>query len=234
VPSDVERDMRVDIWSDVVCPWCYIGKRRFEAALGRFPHREQVEVSWRAFELDPTAAAEHPGAYADRLAEKYGTRPEAAEQMIAQLTATAAEEGLDLLFDRARPGNTRDAHRLMHLAATRGKQDLLAERLFRASFVEGEPVGLSPTLVRLATDVGLDADEVWRVLDSEAFGDAVQAEESAAADLGIRAVPFFVIDGRYGVSGAQPAEMLLQALEQAWEDRSSAWRAGREGDSCAV
>ncbi len=238
--------MQVDIWSDIVCPWCYIGKRRFEAALARFPHRDAVTVIWRAFELDPSTPTHHDEAYRTRLARKYGVTPEAAEEMIARMTSVAAAEGLEYRFDHAHVGNTRDAHRLLHLAGARGKQGELAERLFRACFVEGEPIGLSQTLLRLGIEVGLDADEVWQVLDSEAYGDAVRAEESAAADLGIRGVPFFVIDHRLAVSGAQSSEVLAEALDQAWAERAplpgtptGAARAtgadpGREGESCAV
>lgn len=233
--------MQVDIWSDVVCPWCYIGKRRFEAALARFPYRDEVTAVWRAFELDPGAPAHRDQPYRMRLAGKYGVTPDAADAMIAKMTAAAAEEGLAYSFDHAQPGNTRDAHRLLHLAAARGKQGELAERLFRACFIDGEPIGLTSALLRLGTEVGLDADDVWQVLNSDAYADAVSAEESAAADLGIHGVPFFVFDHRLAVSGAQSSEVLGRALEQAWAERtapstaaSGAGASAGEGDGSAV
>lgn len=232
--------MRIEIWSDIVCPWCYIGKRRFESALTLFAHRDEVEVVWRAFELDPSAPAEREGAYADRLAEKYGTTVAAAELMISSMSAAAAADGLDFRFDRARPGNTFDAHRLLQLAGERGRQGELKERLFRAYLTEGESIGASRTLLRLAQDVGLDRDEVWEVLDSDAYADAVRVEEATATNLGVQGVPFFVVDRRYGISGAQPANVILDVLERAWSERlpetvvGAAAGPGCDGDDCAI
>jgi predicted DsbA family dithiol-disulfide isomerase len=236
--------MRVEIWSDVVCPWCYIGKRRFEAALAQFPARDQVEVVWRAFELDPAAPSsyEGQGTYAERLARKYGTGVPQAQQMIDNMTAAAAEDGLLFDFTIARTGNTFDAHRLLHLAGARGVQDAVKERLLRATFTEGEPIADSETLVRLAAAAGLDADEARAVLASGRYADEVRADERQAQAYGITGVPFFVVDGRYGVSGAQPAELLLQALQQAWDERrpplvmapTGAPAPGCDEDSCAV
>ena len=216
--------MKVEIWSDVVCPWCYIGKRRFESALRRFAHRDEVEVVWRSFELDPTAtSALRPGdgpEYVDRLAAKYRMAREQAQQAVASTTATAAAVGLDFHMDRALAANTFDAHRVIHLAAERRRQAQVKERLMRAHFTEGEAVGDRAALVRLAVDAGLDADEVRSVLDTGAYADAVRADEAEAAALGIRGVPFFVLDRKYGVSGAQVPEQLLAALEQAWRERT--------------
>ena len=233
--------MRVEIWSDVVCPWCYIGKRRFEQALAGFPRRDEVEVRWRSFELDATAPAERTGSYAANLAAKYGTSVAQAQQMIDNMTATAAAEGLVFDFDIARPGNTFDAHRLLHLAAERGLQDALKERLLLATFTEGQPIGDAETLVRLAAEVGLDADEARAVLASDRYADEVRGDEQQARAYGISGVPFFVVDGRYGVSGAQPAEALAQVLAQAWAERAplqvvaaGGSTPGCDGDSCAV
>ena len=235
--------MKVEIWSDVVCPWCYVGKRRFEQALRGFAHRAEVEVVWRSFELDPAAPASRDGSYAERLAEKYGTSLPEAQQMIDSMTAAAAAEGLDFHFELARPGNTFDAHRLLHLAAERGVQDAVKERLVRATFTEGEPISDHQTLVRLVVEAGLDADQAAAVLAGDAFAPDVRADEREARDLGINGVPCFVIDRRYAVSGAQPAELLQRALEQAWEDRSplplvdglaGASAGSCEGDACAV
>ena len=216
--------MKVEIWSDVVCPWCYVGKRRFEAALARFPHRDGIEVEWKAFELDPTATsapagqAAVEGDHAARLAEKYGMDRPQAQQMLDSMTATAAAEGLEFHFERAIRANTVDAHQVIHLAGLRGLQDAVKERLLRAYFTEGEAVGDRDTLVRLAGEAGLDEAEVRTTLDSQAYAADVRRDESEASQLGISGVPFFVIDRKYGVSGAQPADALLQVLEQAWAE----------------
>ena len=208
--------MRVDIWSDIACPWCYVGKRRFEAALARFPAYSTVEVVWRAFELDPAAprVREKSSSYAARLAKKYGVPLARAEAMISHMTDVAAAEGLDFHFERVQSGNTFDAHRLLHLAGERQKQDALKERLLRAYFTEGEPIGEPEALARLASQVGLDSDEVLATLASDALTREVRADEDQASSLGISGVPFFVFDSRYGVSGAQPADVLLQVLER--------------------
>jgi predicted DsbA family dithiol-disulfide isomerase len=233
--------MKVEIWSDVVCPWCYIGKRRFEQALAGFPHRDEVEVVWRAFELDPSAPAERTGGYAENLAGKYGVPLAQAQQMIDTMTATAAQDGLDFDFGTARPGNTFDAHRLLHAAAERGVQDAVKERLLRATFTEGEPIGDPETLVRLVGEAGLDAEEAREVLASDRYAAEVRGDEQQARAYGISGVPFFVVDGRYGVSGAQPAEALGQVLAQAWAERSPLQMVGTggsapgcDGDTCAV
>ena len=236
-------DMKVEIWSDVVCPWCYIGKRRFEAALARFAHRDEVELVWRSFELDASAPPSDAtqGTYAQRLAQKYGRSVAEAQAMIDGMTATAAEEGLDFRFDLARPGNTFDAHRLLHLALETGLQDALKERLDRATFTEGSPASDHAALRALAVEVGLPAADVDAVLASDRYADAVRADEAQARAYGINGVPFFVVDGRYGISGAQPAEVVLSALEQAWSDRAPLTLVstggdapGCEGDACAV
>ena len=214
--------LTVEIWSDVVCPWCYVGKRRFEHALERFTHRDQVELTWRSFELDPSAPPERSHSSAEHLAAKYGMSVEQAEASNAQMTELAASEGLEYHLDRTRGGNSFDAHRLIHLAAAHGRQDAMKERLMRAYFTDGEPVGDRDTLVRLAEDVGLDGGQARAALEGEVYADAVHADEELAARIGIRGVPYFVLDRRYGVSGAQPSELLLQALEKAWEARSDA------------
>jgi predicted DsbA family dithiol-disulfide isomerase len=210
--------VQVEIWSDVVCPWCYVGKRRFEAALARFPHRDDVQVTWRSFELDPQAPALRTGSPVERLAEKYGMSLEQAAAGNLRLTGLAAQEGLDVHLDETQSGNTFDAHRLLHLAAERGVQDAVKERLFRAYFTEREPVGDRETLVRLVAEAGLDADEARAVLEGNTYAADVRADEQLAAGFGISGVPFFVLDRRYGVSGAQSADVLLQALQQAWAD----------------
>ena len=233
--------MRVEIWSDVVCPWCYVGKRRFEQALASFPHRDQVEVVWRSFELDAAAPPERVGDYAQLLATKYGVSVERGQEMIDTMTATAAQEGLDFRFDRARVGSTFDAHRLLHLAAERGLQDALKERLMLATFTQGEPIGDRETLVRLAVEVGLDVDEVEAVLSDGRYAEQVREDEREAQRFGISGVPFFVVDRTYGVSGAQPAQVLSEVLDKAWAERTpvqlitaGSAAPGCDGDACAV
>lgn len=211
--------MKVEIWSDVVCPWCYVGKRRFEAALARFDHRDAVEVEWRSFELDPTTASDDGSGtttYAQRLGAKYGRTEAQAQQMLDSMTATAAAEGLEFRFDLAHHANTVDAHQVIHLARAHGLQDAMKERLLRAYFTEGAAVHDRVVLAGLAGEVGLDPLEVTRALDEHRFAADVRADEAEAAALGIRGVPFFVIDRAYGVSGAQTADVLLEALDTAW------------------
>jgi len=231
--------VQVEIWSDVVCPWCHIGKRRLEAALALFPNRDAVGVHWRAFELDPSAVSATAGevpatGYVDRLAAKYGTSVQAAQQMIDTMTAAAAAEGLDFRFDKAVRANTFDAHQVIHLAGERGVQDAVKERLLLAYFTEGEAVGDHEVLVRLATEAGLDAAEVREVLATQRYAAAVRADETEAGAVGITGVPFFVIDDRYAVSGAQSPEVLLSALQRAWTDAHPlvAVGAASEGDAC--
>jgi predicted DsbA family dithiol-disulfide isomerase len=234
--------LKVEVWSDVVCPWCYIGKRRFEAALAGFAHRDEVQLVWRSFELDPSAPPSTPeqGAYAQRLATKYGCSLVKAQEMLASMTAVAAGEGLDFRFDLARPGNTFDAHRLLHLALAHGKQGELKERLDHATFTEGSATSDHVALRALATQVGLPEGEVDAVLASERYSEAVRADEAQARAFGICGVPFFVIDGRYGISGAQPTDIILEALDKAWVEAlplvmatASGTTPSCEGDSCA-
>ena len=208
--------MNIEIWSDVVCPWCYIGKRRLEAALAQFPHRDSVTITWRSFELDPHAPRDFTGTLDERLARKYGVSLEEAAEMNARVSGLAAESGLEYHLDRARPSNTFDAHRLIHLGAARGIQGAVKERLLRAYFTEGQPIGDAETLARLAADAGLDAEEARAVLAGDAYAADVRADEARATEFGIRGVPFVVLDERFGVSGAQPVEVFLDALQTAW------------------
>ena len=212
----------VEIWSDVVCPWCYLGKRRLEAALEQFPHRDDVEVRWRSFQLDPQAPASRDVPADEHLAAKYQMSVEDARGLNAQMTELAAREGLEYHLDRTRGGNTFDAHRLIHLGAARGVQDAVKERLMRAYFTEGEPVGDHEALVRLAAEAGLDAAEARATLETDAYADDVRGDEELARRIGIQGVPYFVLDRRFGVSGAQPAEILVQAFERAWQEHEAA------------
>jgi predicted DsbA family dithiol-disulfide isomerase len=228
------KKLRIDIWSDIACPWCYVGKRRFEAALARFPERDSVEIVWRAFELDPSAprVLDKTISYAERLARKYGTSTVEAQAMIDRMTDVARADGLDFHFERIQPGNTFDAHRILHLAAERGKQDAVKERFLRGYLSEGEPIGEPETLVRLAAEMGLDEEEVRATLASDVYAREVRADEDEARKNGISGVPFFVLGGRYAVSGAQPAELLLRALGQAWSDLHAKPVAFEEGAAC--
>jgi predicted DsbA family dithiol-disulfide isomerase len=212
--------MKVEIWSDIVCPWCYIGKRRFEAALARFEHQDGVEVQWKSFELDPGSAptpADTAG-YAERLGRKYGKSTAQAQQMLDSMTAAAAAEGLEYHFEKAVHANTFAAHQVVHLAAEHGVQDAAKERIMHGYFTEGADVTDVGTLVRLGVDAGLAADDVRAALAEQRYAAQVRADEADAAALGINAVPFFVIDRTYGVSGAQPSDTLLGVLRKAWAE----------------
>jgi predicted DsbA family dithiol-disulfide isomerase len=234
--------VKVEIWSDVVCPWCYVGKRRIEQALSRFEHADGVEVVWRAFELDQTATSRPDGTEvgpddnAAHLAAKYGMDLERAKGMVASMAETAATEGITMRFDRTVPANTVDAHQVVHLALERGGpalQGAVKERLLRAHFTEGEAVGDAAVLQRLAVEAGLDGDEVAAVLAEGRYVDAVRADEAEASAIGITGVPFFVLDRTYGVSGAQSADVLLSALQQAWGARAPQLiTTGAAGDAC--
>ena len=213
--------MRVEIWSDVVCPWCYIGKRRFDEALAQFDHRDAVEVVWRSFELDPEGAREREGDYVSRLAVKYGVSEDNAQAMIDRLVDVAESVGIEMRFDRARLGNTFDAHRLLHLARDRGVQDEVKERLFQGAFTEGRPIGDPAALIALAADAGLDPDEAAAVLASEQYAADVRADEREAVALGCRGVPFFVVDRRYALAGAQSTDLFLEVLDEAWSTFST-------------
>lgn len=219
--------MQIEIWSDIACPWCYVGKRRFETALAEFEHAEETTVAWRSFELDPSAPLERPGEGAALLAEKYGMTLEQARASQAGLAATAAGEGIEMRFDIQRMGRTFDAHRLVHLAAEHGIQDAVKERLMRAYFTEGALVSDHETLIALAAETGLDSDQARSALAGDGFADEVRADERDAQRFGITAVPTFVADRALGISGAQPAEQLLGFLREAWARQCTPAESGR-------
>lgn len=210
--------MKVEIWSDFMCPFCYIGKRRFESALEQFPHKDQVEVVYRSFELDPNASYK-PGVSMDELlAAKYGMSIEQAKAANANVTQQAASVGLTYHMDRVIPANSFDAHRLVHFAAQHGKMKDMTERLFRAYFTDAENLEDKNLLADLAAEVGLERGQAMAVLESDAFQSEVRADEAAATNLGIRGVPFFVLGGKYAVSGAQPLEVFTDALDKAYRE----------------
>lgn len=210
--------VRVDIWSDVVCPWCYLGKRRFERALAEFDRRDEVEVVYRSFELDPRMPRGEAQAKVPLLAAKFGKGEAEVRAMEARLEHLAAEDGLEYHLEGSLIGNTFDAHRVLHLAKERGVQAEVMERFFRAYFTEQRSLFDVDSLANVAVDAGLDREEVLRVLRDDAYADAVRADVEQARALGANGVPFFVLDERYGVSGAQSTETFTAALTKAFED----------------
>lgn len=224
--------MRIDIWSDVVCPWCSIGKRRLDTALAGFEHAEEVEVVYHSYQLDPAAPSEPTERARDMLARRYRMSPAQAAQAQDRVTALAAEEGMSWRHDETWHVNTAAAHRLLHLAlaeAGPATQAALKEALWQAHFGEARNVADRGVLTELAVEVGLDADRVAAVLGSEEFAEAVEADVRRAAALGATGVPFFVIDDKFGISGAQPAELFGQALERAWAERAPLQMVGAVG-----
>jgi len=214
--------MRVEVWSDVVCPWCYLGKRRLESALRRFEHGDGVEVAWRSFELDPTAPRRRSVSAAEHLAAKYRLTMEQVDASWARLTALGEAEGIEFHLEQAQGGSSFDAHRLTHVGGAHGLRDEVTERLFRAYFTEAAAIGERETLARVGAEAELPADEVEDALATDHFAAEVRDEERRARELGIAAVPFFVIDGRYGIEGAQSADVLLEVLEAVWAERAAA------------
>lgn len=211
--------LTVEIWSDVLCPFCYIGKREFELALARFPHKENVRVEWKSFELDPNAPVKSEENTYSMLARKYGMSIADARERVAGVAARAKSVGLHYDFDKAVLANSFHAHRLIQLAKTKGLGDAAEERLFKAYFTDGANIGDPSTLVRLGNEIGLDAQQVTDMLAGDAFTEAVRTDEHEAQQFGIRGVPFFAIDRKYGISGAQSADHFLSALQQAWNER---------------
>ena len=210
--------MRVDIWSDVVCPWCYVGKARFEKALSGFPHRDEVEVVYRSFELDPSWPKDLRETALTMLSRKYRMPAEQARAAEARIAGLAQAEGLG--FDADRPvGNTFDLHRVIQLGRAKGVQEELLTALNRAYFAQARQVFDRDVITEIAASAGLDSAAVTGVLDSEAYADAVRQDEREAGELGITAVPFFVFDMALGVSGAQPTDTFTSALDQAWARR---------------
>ena len=208
--------MNVEIWADIACPWCYLGHHRFETALARFEHRDEVSVRLRSFELDPQAPREGPDV-ASHLAAKFGMSREDARASQRRLTDIAAADGVEVRLDLAHVANTFDAHRLVHLGAEHGTGEAVADRLMRAYHAEGEAVGSAETLARLCAELGLPAEEVDEVLAGERYASEVREDEQLAAALGIHAVPFFVVDRSLAASGAQSPEVLGELLRRARE-----------------
>lgn len=224
--------MELEIWSDIACPWCYVGKKRMEKALAEFPHADEVNVTWRSFELDPSAPPSRSESHVELIASKYGRTVEQVEAMDAQLTAVAAEDGIEMRLAGLRSGNTFDGHRLIHLAAEHGLQVEMKERLMRAYFSENALVSDHDTLLALGVEVGLPEAEVRELLLTERYAEEVRADERDASNAGISAVPCFVIDRKYGASGAQDPTVLLQFLQHGWTESHPQVEFVAEGDAC--
>lgn len=226
--------MKIDVWSDFVCPFCYIGKRRLEEALESFPHRDEVDVVYRSFELDPNAKKTSDESMAEHLSAKYNVSHEQAEGMCENMRKQAANENLTFDFINMKPSNSFDAHRLLHYAAQEGQMDKMAERLFYAFFTETKDLSDHATLMTLGEEVGLEGAKISAMLKSEEFSKEVRNDESLGSQLGIQGVPFYVFDQKFAVSGAQPLEMFQQALNKAWEENQKFDVIGNEGDSCTT
>lgn len=212
--------LHIDVWSDIACPWCYIGKRRFEKGLAAFQGRNpdiEVEVEAHSFELAPDTPETFDGGEVDFLVKHKGMPREQVEQMLKQMTQLAASEGIEFDFGRLRHANTARAHRVLHLAKEQGLEPELRERLFRAYFAEGREIGDAETLAELGEEIGLDGDEVRDAFEDEGYGEAVERDVTRARMLGVNGVPYFLIEGKYGVSGAREADEFAGALERVLE-----------------
>jgi predicted DsbA family dithiol-disulfide isomerase len=221
----VSEPIKIDVWSDIACPWCFIGKRRFEGGSGLFAGAGEgraVEVEYHSFELSPDTPVDFDGSEVDFLAGHKGIPAEQVGQMLERVTGIASTLGLNYDYDNLKHTNTVKAHELLHFAKAHGKQLELAERLFSAYFEEGRHVGRAEDLADLAAEVGLDRAEALAALESSQYLEDVRADQRTAAEFGINGVPFFVIDGKYGVSGAQEAQTFAQVLEQVWQERTAA------------
>jgi len=210
--------MKIEVWSDYVCPFCYIGKRLLEQSLEKTGYSDQVEVVFKAYELDPTSPKVSNESTAEMLARKYGTTVEAAKQMNQQVGERAKEVGLHYNFDKMKPANTFDAHRLAKFAEEKGKEAELSELLLQSYFIDGKEIGRHEVLLDLAESVGLARAEAESVLESEKYAENVRADINEAMQIGVRGVPFFVLNGKYAISGAQPAEVFENALRQVAEE----------------
>ncbi len=212
--------MRIEIWADVVCPWCYIGKRRLEKALAGFEHRDEVDLVYRSYELDPFAPEVGTESTVTVLGRKMGSDEAGTRAMMARADEVAAAEGLVFAHGDALHARTLTAHRLLHLAKESDRQEALLEEVLAAYFTRGESLGDHDVLRRAAAAVGLDAERVEEVLGGDAYRDEVMEDVAQARAYGSSGVPFFVLDGRFGISGAQPTELFEQALRQAWDSRA--------------
>ena len=214
--------MKVDIWSDVVCPFCYIGKRKFEKALEQFSAKDKVEVEWHSFQLDPELEYKEGQSVHEYLGKRKGGTTADGKKMNDYMTGVAKEVGLEYNFDKAIINNTFDAHRLLHFAKEKGVQNEMKERLFKAYYTEGKNIGDINTLVQLAGEVGLNEEAVRAVLNSDVYAQEVRMDQYEAFQIGVQGVPFFVFNSKYAVSGAQPTEVFEQVLSKVWQEEKPA------------
>ncbi len=210
--------MKVEIWSDVMCPFCYIGKRKFENALAQFAHKDEVEIVWKSFQLNPDMKTESNKNINQYLAEAKGWSIEKAKEMNDYVSNIAKEIGLTYNMNKAVVANSFDAHRFSHLAKKHGKQNDAEEKLFEAYFTDGKNTADHQTLVQLGSEIGMDATEISTVLSSDEFSDEVNQDVYEAQQVGVRGVPFFVLGEKYAISGAQESSTFLQALNKTWEE----------------
>ena len=234
----MENKLKVQIWSDIMCPFCYIGKRRIEEALSLFEHKDAVAIEWKSFQLDATFKASADDNMVDHLAEKYGKEKDWAQGMLDNMTQNAKNAGLDFHFEKAILANSFNAHRLLHLAKKYHLANDLEELLFKAYLTEGKNINDNNTLKELGLSVGLNAVEIDEVLSSDAYGKDVKQDIQNANAIGVQGVPFFVFDNKYAVSGAQPATAFLEILQKAWDegkfDSKVTLINTTEGDSCGI
>ena len=224
--------MTVEIWSDVMCPFCYIGKRKFENALAQFPHKDEVEVIWKSFQLNPNLKTDAHKNTHQYLAEVKGWSLEEAKKMSDHVTNLAKQVGLIYHLDKAVVANSFDAHRFSCLAKKHGLQDKAEERLFLAYFTEGKNTADHETLIQLGVEIGLGADEIKQMLESNEYAADVQQDIIEAQQVGVRGVPFFVLGGKYAISGAQETALFLEALNKTWEEVSKTTPSVVEGAVC--
>jgi len=211
--------MKIEIWSDVVCPFCYIGKRKFESALAQFENSNKIEVTWKSFQLDPNTKFKEGNTIYDNLADSKGWTVDYAKNVTKQVVEMAKAEGLEFNFDKAIPANTFNAHRLIHLAANHKLQEQAEEALFKAYFIEGKNVEDTQTLISIGLLIGLSQDDLKKLFAGEAYTNDVENDIYEARQVGVKGVPFFVVDRKYAISGAQPVDVFLKTMERAWSEK---------------
>jgi predicted DsbA family dithiol-disulfide isomerase len=227
--------MKVDIWSDIRCPFCYIGKKKFENALEQFEHKDDVKVTWHSFELDPQMKTEKKKNIYDYLAERKGISLERSRAMHEHVTKLAHEAGLTFNFDKAVPASSFNAHRLLQLARLKGMDNAAEERLFKAYFEEGKDISDITVLTALAAEIGIDENEAGKMLNTRAYTDEVRYDESKARRIGINGVPFFIFNEKYGLSGAQEPGVFLEMLRDSWQEYEQEKKdTVKDGISCSI
>jgi len=234
----MENKLKIQIWSDIMCPYCYIGKRRIEGALEQFEHKNAVEIEWKSFQLDSNFIASEDDDMAEHLATKYQKDKQWAQEMMDSMTENAKNSGLDFHFEKAVMANSFNAHRLLHLAKKHNLSNELEELLFKAYLTDGKNVNDLPTLTELGLQVGLEINEIEAVLNSDAYAKEVKEDILEAQSIGVQGVPFFVLDNKYAVSGAQHVETFVKTLEKVWEEGNFVSKPTllntTDGDSCGI